>query len=111
MNERVRDTLRKLRLSGLAASLDVRLEEAMSCKLTHMKFLELILQDELSASARWSTNTSLARSRGSCRTVGRGAQGPGQTTRRPFLCPFLPHAVERSGANREQSLSLSRSRS
>jgi len=51
MNERLRDTLRKLRLSGLAASLDVRLEEAMSHKLTHMEFLELIFQDELAVRA------------------------------------------------------------
>ena len=51
MNERLRDTLRKLRLSGLAASLDVRLEEAMSHKLTHTEFLELIFQDELAVRA------------------------------------------------------------
>ena len=51
MNERLRDTLRKLRLSGLAASLDVRLEEAMSRRLTHTEFLELILQDELAVRA------------------------------------------------------------
>ena len=51
MDERLRDTLRKLRLSGLAASLEVRLEEAMSRNLTHTEFLELIFQDELAVRA------------------------------------------------------------
>jgi DNA replication protein DnaC len=47
MNERLASILRKLRLSGLAESLDVRLEEATANGLTHAEFLELILQDEL----------------------------------------------------------------
>jgi len=47
MNERLREILKKLRLSGLAASLDVRLEEAAGHNLTHAEFLELILQDEV----------------------------------------------------------------
>jgi DNA replication protein DnaC len=47
MNERLASVLRKLRLSGLAESLDVRLEEATANGLTHAEFLELILQDEL----------------------------------------------------------------
>jgi DNA replication protein DnaC len=47
MNERLRSALRKLRLSGLAESLDVRLQEAASNRLNHAEFLELILQDEL----------------------------------------------------------------
>lgn len=41
------DSLKRLRLSGLAASLDVRLQEAKSNRLDHAEFLELILQDEL----------------------------------------------------------------
>ena len=41
------DSLKRLRLSGLAASLDVRLQEAKSNRLDHIEFLELILQDEL----------------------------------------------------------------
>lgn len=41
------DSLKRLRLSGLAASLDVRLQEAKSNRLDHVEFLELILQDEL----------------------------------------------------------------
>lgn len=47
MNETLMGTLRKLRLSGLARSLDVRLEEAAGNSLNHAEFLELILQDEL----------------------------------------------------------------
>lgn len=40
-------TLRKLRLSGLASSLDLRLREARGNQLDHLEFLELLLQDEL----------------------------------------------------------------
>jgi DNA replication protein DnaC len=40
-------TLKKLRLSGLASSLEVRLHEAATSGLTHREFLELLLQDEL----------------------------------------------------------------
>jgi len=47
MNETLRAALRKLRLSGLAQSLDVRLQEAAGHSLDHLEFLELILQDEL----------------------------------------------------------------
>jgi DNA replication protein DnaC len=48
MNVTLADLLKKLRLSGLASSLDVRLHEAVSNRLTHAEFLELILQDEMS---------------------------------------------------------------
>ena len=47
MNERLQSALKKLRLSGLAQTLEVRLEEAARNGLTHAEFLELILQDEL----------------------------------------------------------------
>jgi DNA replication protein DnaC len=47
MNENLLRTLRSLRLSGLAASLDVRLQEASANRLAHLEFLELLLQDEL----------------------------------------------------------------
>jgi DNA replication protein DnaC len=47
MNERLLSVLRELRLSGLAQSLDVRLQEAAGHQLSHAEFLELILQDEL----------------------------------------------------------------
>lgn len=39
--------LKKLRLSGLLQTLEVRLQEASANSLTHGEFLELILQDEL----------------------------------------------------------------
>lgn len=47
MHDRLQSTLRQLRLSGLAQSLDVRLQEAAGHQLSHAEFLELILQDEL----------------------------------------------------------------
>jgi DNA replication protein DnaC len=47
MNDALLSTLRQLRLSGLAQSLDVRLQEAAGHSLSHAEFLELILQDEL----------------------------------------------------------------
>ena len=47
MKEALAKTLKALRLSGLAQSLDVRLQEAAGNSLRHAEFLELILQDEL----------------------------------------------------------------
>ena len=47
MNATLSDALKRLRLSGLAGSLEVRLQEAKSNRLDHTEFLELILQDEL----------------------------------------------------------------
>ena len=47
MTDAIRSLLTKLRLSGLGASLEVRLHEASSSGLTHREFLELVLQDEL----------------------------------------------------------------
>ena len=46
MNERLLSMLRELRLSGLAQTLEVRLQEAAGHQLSHAEFLELILQDE-----------------------------------------------------------------
>src|SRR3974377_424531 len=40
-------TLNQLRLSGLAHSLSVRLQEAVANRLSHDEFLEILLQDEL----------------------------------------------------------------
>jgi DNA replication protein DnaC len=48
MNQNLTTTLRQLRLSGLSKTLDVRLQEAASSRLTHLEFFELIVQDELS---------------------------------------------------------------
>ncbi len=47
MKDSIQTTLRQLRLSGLAQTLDVRLQEAAGHNLSHAEFLELILQDEL----------------------------------------------------------------
>lgn len=51
MNESMQTALKRLRLSGLAESLDVRLQEAAGNKLTHAEFLELLLADELAVRA------------------------------------------------------------
>lgn len=47
MKDTLLSTLRRLRLSGLARTLEVRLQEAASHNLSHVEFLELILQDEM----------------------------------------------------------------
>ena len=47
MSDALHTALKKLRLSGLLQSLDVRLHEAASHNLSHREFLELIVQDEL----------------------------------------------------------------
>lgn len=47
MNDSLRSTLTKLRLSGLSQSLEVRIQEATGNHLGHAEFLELVLQDEL----------------------------------------------------------------
>ncbi len=46
MSDSLLQLLTKLRLSGSAASLEIRLHEAASNSLSHREFLELILQDE-----------------------------------------------------------------
>ena len=51
MHDALQTALTKLRLSGLAAALDVRLQEAQGNSLTHIEFLELVLQDELAVRA------------------------------------------------------------
>lgn len=47
VSDTVRQALRKLRLSGLASTLEIRLEEARNSRLAHEEFLELLIQDEL----------------------------------------------------------------
>lgn len=47
MRPSLEQSLRTLRLSGLAASLDVRLTEARNNRLEHEEFLELLVSDEL----------------------------------------------------------------
>src|SRR5436309_13396864 len=40
-------TLKQLRLSGLAGTVSLRLQEAAANRLSHEEFLEILLQDEL----------------------------------------------------------------
>ncbi|TWU34839.1 IS21-like element helper ATPase IstB [Novipirellula artificiosorum] len=47
MSESLLPLLKKLRLSGMSHSLEVRLHEASTSGLTHREFFELMLQDEL----------------------------------------------------------------
>jgi DNA replication protein DnaC len=47
MKDALHKALMALRLSGLARSLEVRLQEATGNQLNHVEFLELILNDEL----------------------------------------------------------------
>jgi len=47
MNDALRTALVRLRLSGLAGALEVRLQEAAGHHLGHAEFLEMVLQDEL----------------------------------------------------------------
>jgi DNA replication protein DnaC len=47
MNAGLSQAIKELRLSGLGASLDVRLAEAVGNRLAHDQFLELVLRDEL----------------------------------------------------------------
>ena len=47
MPNNLKEACRELRLSGLAASLELRLQEAASHQLPHAQFLELLFQDEL----------------------------------------------------------------
>ena len=47
MNQSLRVAMNRLHLSGMAASLDARLQEAAGHQLSHAEFLEMVLQDEL----------------------------------------------------------------
>ncbi len=47
MADSLTSTLKKLRLSGLSESLEIRLHEAATTGLNHREFLELLLQDEI----------------------------------------------------------------
>jgi DNA replication protein DnaC len=52
MTHQLKEACRKLRLSGLATSLDLRLQEATANQLPHAQCLELLLQDELNIRAQ-----------------------------------------------------------
>src|SRR4030042_1496027 len=48
MNQQLKSALKRLKLSGLLSSLEVRLQEAQGNQLSHLEFLELIIGDEIS---------------------------------------------------------------
>jgi len=52
MNQTLMQSARKLRLSGLLTSLELRLQEAQTHQLPHAQFLELVFQDELNVRAQ-----------------------------------------------------------
>ena len=47
MNQQLTSALKRLKLSGLLSSLEVRLQEAQGNQLSHLEFLELIVNDEI----------------------------------------------------------------
>ena len=49
MNAKLAEYLKKLRLSGITQTLEVRLQEAAANRLDQAEFLELVLADELAA--------------------------------------------------------------
>jgi DNA replication protein DnaC len=51
MNAKLNEYLKKLHLSGLSESLEVRVQEASANRLDHAEFLELVLADELAVRA------------------------------------------------------------
>jgi DNA replication protein DnaC len=59
MNDNLLSILKRLRLSGMAQSIDIRLQEAAGHQLNHREFLELILQDELAVRAQRQLNRRL----------------------------------------------------
>ena len=63
MNNTLKQHLKKLRLSGLLSSLDVRLHEAEANRLPYAEFLELLFQDEINirASTPLSPSTQVGR--------------------------------------------------
>lgn len=47
MNPQLKSALKRLKLSGLLSSLEIRLQEAQGNQLSHLEFLELIINDEI----------------------------------------------------------------
>jgi len=56
MKDSLQTSLKKLRLSGMTQTVDVRLQEAKGNRLSHEEFLELIIQDELEIRKERSIN-------------------------------------------------------
>jgi DNA replication protein DnaC len=53
MNQQLKSALKRLKLSGLLSSLEIRLQEAQGNQLSHLEFLELIVSDEIALSEDW----------------------------------------------------------
>lgn len=47
MNQQLKTALKRLKLSGLLSTLEVRMQEAQGNQLSHAEFLELLISDEL----------------------------------------------------------------
>ena len=56
MNETIKRRLGKLRLSGMASTLELRLQEARGNDLDHLEFLELVLQASLTSASNARSN-------------------------------------------------------
>ena len=63
MTHNLIEACRQLRLSGLAGSLDLRVQEATSHQLPHLQFLELLLQDEMNVRAQRQLERRKARAK------------------------------------------------
>jgi DNA replication protein DnaC len=48
MNQQLKTALKRLKLSGLLSTLEVRIQEAQGNQLSHSEFLELLINDEIS---------------------------------------------------------------
>lgn len=47
MNQQLISNLKRLRLTGMLSSLDIRIQEAQGNQLNHQEFIELLIQDEI----------------------------------------------------------------
>lgn len=47
MNQQLKTALKRLKLSGLLSTLEVRIQEAQGNQLNHLEFLELLISDEI----------------------------------------------------------------
>ena len=89
MNNHLRDSLRKLRLSGLLGSLEIRLHEAQSRGLSHSEFLELAVGDD--PLARQSDIDAAGGAYTGERPFGRAANLPSTRPRKPTDEDMGPH--------------------
>ena len=47
MDQQLTQRMKSLRLSGMASTMEVRSQEAIAASLSHLEFLELLVEDEL----------------------------------------------------------------